>query len=52
MVEQKPPDEPARTPEEEAKEGAFLATDWFRIALVIIGLVAITLGLMFTTGLI
>lgn len=51
MVDQKPPDEPAQTPEEEAQEGAFLASDWVRIALVAtIGMVLVALVLLVLSG--
>ena len=50
-IDQKPPDEPAQTPEEEAQEAAFLATDWIRIAIIAtIGMLILALGLLITTG--
>lgn len=33
-IDQKSPDEPAESAEDEAQEAAFLATDWVRILLV------------------
>lgn len=51
MIDKKSPDEPTQTTEEHAKEGAFLAADWVRIALVaIIGTLLLALLLLYATG--
>lgn len=50
-IDQKSPDEPAESAEEEAQEAAFLATDWVRILLVAtIGLLLFATLLLVLSG--